>query len=420
MKRPATWLIAVFIIAEVTFTQTDYSVIENGVPLSIGEVNAIYPVSRTPSDISRVHYVLHGEDQVYFVDEAFSPLDSMTVKEGTRTRIRASHNNHYFLLTEILTYADFPFSGGERMNTLIDYMGRVYYRKTELISGDEIYISKFLLSGIDGVLYELDGYNSKVLIWKNDGSLAREIRLFEEGSSVRRGSFSLTEDDQYLVVLKQRLPAEQGGEPHLFLFNSEGNLVRETILEYDFGVDILVQDSEHAIVCQVSDYDLSAGYLSAFYDFNLEKLFEVVASPILVKFFNDNLYVVHNDSRALYLSKYNWHTGSNSWTHEILDFPAGRVHRVEDIAFLDSSRQYIGLHLLKRYNPVGRIGRTSIDRDNDVYILQIIRDNDASNIRELELGDTAPAFKFNYDRTYASSISIDVNQNIRTLAVEED
>ena len=418
MKRPFTWIIAVFIIAEVTFSQTDYSVIETSVPLSIGEVSAIYPVSRTPSDVSRVHYVLHGEDQLYFVNEAFNPLDSMTVVPDGMTVILTSHNNRFFLVEETL-FAEDLYSTRERAVTLVDYTGKVYYRKTESYRADANHPRSFLLSGIDGTLYEFDEYDSKVLLWRNDGSSAREIELFDEQSYVRTGRFALTEDDQYIIVLKQRLAAIEGGEPHLFIFDSEGNLIRERILEYDIGNDVFVQGSEHAIVCQVSDYDLSAGYFAAFYDFNLQKLYEVAVSPRLVIFLKGDLYIVQAKDRILYLSKYNRNNRVNIWNYAIQDYKIGSANRVEDISFLDSESKYIGFHMLKRDNPLVA-GRIPGDREKDVYVLQIVSNENIGIVREIELGRCIPAFETRYNRVYGSSISVDANKNIRMLTVEEN
>jgi len=419
MKRPFTWIIAVFIIAEVTFSQTDYSVIETSVPLSIGEVSAIYPVSRTPSDVSRVHYVLHGEDQVYFVDEAFNPLDSMTVQPGWRTGILASHNHRFFLVEETL-FAEDLYSTRERAVTLVDYTGKVYYRKTESYRADDIHIRLFQLSGIDGTLYELDAYDSRLRLWNNDDSLAREIELFDEPSYVRMGRIALTEDDQHIIVLKQRLGGVDGGEPHLFIFDKEGNLIREKILEYDISNEVHVKDSDHGIICLLADYEnITTDYASVVYDFNLQKLYEIERiAPMLVRYINDYLYIIHGKNRILYLSKYNRYNGVNIWNYAIQDFTIGSANRVDDISFMDSEGKYVGFHMLKRDNPVVA-GRIPGDREKDVYVLQIVSNENIGTVREIELGRSKPAFEMRDDRTYGSSISVDVNKNIRKLAVEE-
>lgn len=178
-------------------------------------IESIYQID-VKNKLSQVSYVVRTKSKLLFCNNNFDVIDERPIDNSTSI-INSKKNNYFLLVNEVKSPE--KFSKGYESWTLIDKDNIAYGYKEKNIHWDSMDIIKTIVSDYNGVIYQLDVYPAKLVIYNSNIELTNTVLLFENSERYisRRGGFDISEDGKHLAINinKSRLiyPSKQGRAP---------------------------------------------------------------------------------------------------------------------------------------------------------------------------------------------------------------
>jgi len=309
---------------------------------------AVIPVTKFEDDESLVRYIVRTDDRLLFVDENFNIIRTRQIQPGRETNLDLSKQCKYLLLYEVLSYPKKGVDGKEKI-TLIDYNGMEYWSKEIVLIWDSRGYTKRFISDDNGNVIEFvckDVLLVRVITpsgeEKNTTKLFDDIDKWDESGPycdiTTSGEYIAILVDKYLPLdeaILKRVPLRgpnkgkeivkhrefQDGEPHVFLFNSDGVLLNKRKCEKEKAGNVVITDGDSPLIIVTTtnvDYQKNPNEYSKtnVLNKNLDFLYSLPTCPHKYCVINGSIVIGHKDkiNKEPILSAFDISNGEKQWT----------------------------------------------------------------------------------------------------------
>jgi len=346
----AVWIFLIIgFCGSLTLSQSEKPTFElEEVQTDIENPIAVIPVTKMEGDESLIQYIVKTEDQLLFVDENYNTIHTRQIQPGRKSHITLSKQCRYLLLHEVLMYAEKGIDGKATI-TFLDYTGKEYWSKEiSLIWDSRGYTNRFI-SDYNGNVIEFvckDVLLVRVITPRGEEKITTKIfddidKWDKSGpycDITTSGEYIAILVDKYLPVpeaVLRRLPLRgpdkgkeiitqqkfQDGEPHVFLFNSDGVLLNKRKCEKEKAVNLVISDDESPlIIVTTSDLDLKKkpdeSVKTNVFDINFNLLYSLPIIPYRYCIINGSIVIGHKDkvNKEPILSAFDVSNGEKQWS----------------------------------------------------------------------------------------------------------
>lgn len=308
---------------------------------------AIVPVEKPANDISPVKYIIRTSDKLLFCDENYEPVNMRIVQPDWKTEMILSKKCQYILINETLSSPNEKGDVGKILLTLLDYKGNQYWSKEKTTYWDMMGTGERAISDANGNLFDFDKTNAQLRIIDKTGSTKKKFKFFEDQPVMSEtGDMDISKNGEYIIILINKKHAErertatripvrspnkgrtirkhiikQDGEPHIFLFNKDGELLYKIKEDEEESCKILISDDGGIIICSLRDFDKPSDedLVTKIYNREFDLIGSLMPYPRGVIIKKNRIIISRRKpgTKKYLISAYNMETLNNLWSTEL-------------------------------------------------------------------------------------------------------
>ncbi len=230
---------------------------------------------KDPKDGNRLQgYVVLDVEGLHFCTGDFKIIKSIGI--GSQALIIASKLGKYILYVEFVTEPNKMNPVGQRSISMYDSKGSQLFSKVEDYYWDAHEQLTRFISDMNGNYYELNGNTSTLTVFSQTGNLINSYTMFDN-KVLRLSDSDISEDGSLIAIIANKGQPQMGrtvhlenppsgtpsefiqgsssGEPHLFLFDVNGSLIKIVRLEEEDIAAVAVSPRADIVLASVVDFD---------------------------------------------------------------------------------------------------------------------------------------------------------------------